>query len=185
MRNPRRLLSVFLFLGLLGCRFDYEEAMVDESLEQEVPQYTFEDFTHTFVQEGELALKIEASRVEDFSRLSQSRAEGIHFTEYDEEGEVVTEGWADEALVDADTENVDFTGSVYIYSSILESGIRAASMHWDRENRLLSTSENDAVRIEKEDGSFVEGRGFEADFKTRRIRFSSDVRGLYYIPEED
>jgi hypothetical protein len=39
--------------------------------------------------------------------------------------------------------------------------------------------------VEKDDGSRIEGRGFEADFRTHTIRFSGGVSGTVVTDEDE
>jgi hypothetical protein len=40
------------------------------------------------------------------------------------------------------------------------------------------------VRLAKEDGSFLEGRGFQADFSRRRLEFTQGASGSYVEGED-
>ena len=53
------------------------------------------------------------------------------------------------------------------------------------DGRRLVADDGQTVRLQKDDGSYVEGEGFSADFRRKRLEFSSRVRGSYVREEED
>ena len=102
---------------------------------------------------------------------------GAHFRELDEEGAILVEGWAEQATYHRETENAEFPGEVRLYSAREETTLTAEGLTWNKENRILKGREDGLVVLKEDDGSGISGRGFEADFKYRRIRFSGGVSG--------
>jgi hypothetical protein len=49
----------------------------------------------------------------------------------------------------------------------------------------LVAGDGQTVRLQKDDGSFVEGQGFSADFRRKKLEFASRVRGSYVWEEEE
>jgi len=66
-----------------------------------------------------------------------------------------------------------------------KASLQAEVLAWIKEGKRLEGQPGEAVRLEKEDGSFVAGRGFRADFRRRRLEFDSAVRGFYVTEEEE
>ena len=75
----------------------------------------------------------------------------------------------------------------YLVETLSKSSIGSLAKAYliAREGRRLEAEPEETVRLEKDDGSFVEGRGFTADFRRKRIEFSSQVRGSYVWEEEE
>ena len=176
------LLLVLLFVG---CSFDYEGARVDENLSESNPEAILLGFSQTVVENGHPVMKIEADRAELYESQNMTIAYGLHFTELGREGELLSEGWADKATYHNDTENAEFTGSVYINSQAEETSLRAQSISWDNENKVLTTPPESLVQLEKDDGAFLEGRGLEVDLRYREIQLGGKVKGTYVTSEDN
>ena len=61
----------------------------------------------------------------------------------------------------------------------------ADSLVWTREGKHLEAEPGAVVRLEKEDGTYVEGQGFSADFRRRRLEFDGAVQGRYVWEEDE
>ncbi len=101
-----------------------------------------------------------------------------HFRELDELGAILVEGWADLATYHIDSENAEIEGNLRLYSAKEETTLTASDLSWDKDSRTLRSTEDGVVRLKRDDGSEMSGRGFEADFRHREIRFGSDVTGV-------
>jgi len=178
-------LGMLAFLILVcSCSFDYEEAMVDEDLAEEAPESIMVEVSQTVVEEGKTIMTVEADSVEIYQGHKKTVARGLHFLEYDDDGSTLTEGWADEVVFHNETEDAEFTGNVYFYSKKEEISIRTDSLRWQSEIRYLETPPEAKVILKKDDGSFLEGIGLEADLRRMEIKLKSGVRGRY-VSETD
>lgn len=167
-----------------ACSLDYERARVEESLAGQTPQTVLLDFTHTVVSRGRVWVILEASRAETFGESKTVVLRDVHFREFDEQGELVTEARAERAVFHSDTEDAELQGSITIYSPEEGGSLQADRLSWTHAGRRLAAGEGMAVRLEKDDGSFVEGLGFSADFRRKKLEFSSRVRGSYVWKDE-
>lgn len=174
-----------LFLIFPSCTFDYRSAMVDEDLSKELPSSVLLNLSQTIVENGRIILQAEVERAEIYDDLDKTVFQGLFFAEYGREGEKLTEGWAENGAYYNDTENAEFSGSVYIYSLTEETGIRAGNLAWDNEKRLLTTPPDATVTIERDDGSRLSGQGLEADLRLRKIVLDRGVSGTYYSEDEE
>ena len=104
---------------------------------------------------------------------------GHFFLEYAEDGGTLTEGWADEVVYFNKTEDAEFTGNVYFYSKKEEISISTDSIRWESEPRYLETPAETTVTLKRDDGSFLEGIGLEADLRRMEIKLKGGVRGRY------
>jgi hypothetical protein len=82
------------------------------------------------------------------------------------------------------SEDATASGSILIRVPEDKASLSAESLSWFKEGKRLEGGAGETVRLEKEDGSFVEGLGFKADFRRRRLEYGSSVRGSY-VAEED
>ena len=177
--------TTFLLILMVSCSFDYEEAMVEESLSATTPESILIGLSQTIVKEGRTKLTLEADRAEYYKDTNKTIAKGVRFLELDRDGNRLAEGRADRAVYFTDTEDAEFSGNVYLYSAKEETSVSTETIKWENEERYLSTPEDVGVILKKDDGSFLEGRGFKANLRRREIQFAGAVNGYYLISEED
>ncbi len=183
--NKARPFLVLLQLLLISCSLDYEQARVAESIPGQTPETILIDFTHTVVSGGRIWVILEADRAETYSERKEIVLEGVYFREYDEEGYLLTEAQAERAVFSTDSEDATVSGSIVIYSQEEKASLQASQLFWTREGRRLIAEDGQTVRLQKDDGSFVEGQGFSADFRRKKLEFASRVRGSYVWEEEE
>jgi LPS export ABC transporter protein LptC len=183
--NKARPFLVLLQLLLISCTLDYEQARVAESIPGQTPETILIDFTHTVVSGGRIWVILEADRAETYSERKEIVLEGVYFREYDEEGYLLTEAQAERAVFSTDSEDATVSGSIVIYSQEEKASLQASQLFWTREGRRLVAEDGQTVRLQKDDGSFVEGQGFSADFRRKKLEFASRVRGSYVWEEEE
>lgn len=185
-RRPGRALAAAVAGALFcaACSFDYESATVSDSLGEQMPDSVLERFSQTVVRGGRRTLVMEADEARIFRASKQVRLVGARFREYDTAGELSIQWRAARAVFHTDTENAELSGGMVLYAARDESTLRATSLDWNRERRLARSAADDAV-IERDDGSRIEGRGFEADFRTHTIRFSGGVSGTVVTDKKE
>ncbi len=176
--------ALALAMGLTGCSFDYEPATVAERLAEEIPDTILEKFSQTVVRDGKPQLVLEAGEARTYRASNRVLLRGARFSEYDSQGELAIEGRAERAVFHTDTENAEFSGEIVLYSARDKATLRATVLDWEREHRFARGGPDSAVIVEKDDGSRIEGSGFEADFRTHTIRFASGVRGTVVREEK-
>lgn len=170
------LCAAVLVVG--ACSFDYEGATVAEELSEEVASSVLIDFSQTVVREGHPVLVMEAEDARTFEESQTVVLTGAHFKELDRNGAILVEGWAEKAIYHTDTENAEIEGRVKLYSAKEETTLTASDLSWDKESRVLRSTQDGVVRLERDDGSEISGRAFVANFRHREIRFGSDVKGV-------
>ena len=178
------LLAILVLLGL-SCSLDYDQARVAESIPGQIPETILFEFTHTVVSGGRVWVILEAERAETYGERNEIILEGVFFREYDHEGNLLTEAQAERAVFATDSEDATVSGSIRIYSYEEQASLQAGRLSWVREGRRLVADDGQTVRLQKDDGSYVEGEGFSADFRRRKLEFSSRVRGSYVREEEE
>jgi LPS export ABC transporter protein LptC len=178
-RLPALLLLALLLAALGGCSLSYEEARVGEELAAEIPETVMTDFTHTVVNGGRVWVKMAAERAASYGKTKRIVLDGVRFEEYDAQGGLATEARADRAVYHTDSENAEAEGGILIRSAQEKASLEADSLSWVKEGRRLDSGAGQLVRIAREDGSFLQGRGFKADFRRRRLQFAGGVAGGY------
>jgi LPS export ABC transporter protein LptC len=171
-------------LGLAGCSFNYEPATVAESFGEAIPDTILENFSQTVVRDGRPELVLQAGEAKTYSASNRVVLSRARFQEYDSTGKLSIEGEAARVVFHSDTENAEFSGGIDLYSAQDKARLKATALDWDREHRSVRGAPQDAVHVEKDDGSRIEGRGFEADFRTRTIRFGAGVSGTVVTAED-
>ena len=169
---------------VFSCSLDYRSAIIAEELLEKIPDTILINFVHTYVKENRMEFRLVAQRAEMFGRKKITILRNVKFEEYNKAGEVVTSGQADYAVFHTDTENAELKGNIKFYSSEEEAFIYAESLTWEKENKILLADPEDEIIIQKDDGSYIYGRGFRADFKSKSLLFSDNVSGRY-VDEED
>ncbi len=169
--------------GILAasCSFNYGEALA-EDLEDRTPDAVFVRFTHTIVQDNRPALVLEAERAELYDRRNLVRLKGVRFREL-RDGKTLAYGSAEEAVLNTETEDAEFTGAVHLRSERDGVTIRADYLSWKSEDRVLESREDRTTSIEKDDGSGLRGTGFRADARRKGVSFSGRVDGVLVRPE--
>jgi LPS export ABC transporter protein LptC len=162
-----------------GCSLDYSKAMVAEDLSEKIPDTSFNDFKDVRIKDNTIVNKLEAGRAETFGKQKKTIFSGLHFTQLDSKGVVLTEGWADSVILHSDTENAELSGNIRFYSAADEITITADALYWENEKKRLYSDPDKEVRLLKSDGSFLNGKGFEAFLNKRLINFQQGVSGSY------
>lgn len=177
--------AVMILTFLASCSLDYEQAKVAESIPGQTPETILIDFTHTIVSGGRVWVILKAERAETYGEKKEIVLQGVYFREYDEEGNLLTEARAEKAVFNTDSEDAVVSGSIEIYSPEEQAALQAGRLSWTREGRRLVADDGQSVRLQKDDGTFVEGQGFSADFRRKKLEFASRVRGSYVWEEEE
>ncbi len=179
MRHPQfsRYHLIPLFLLIAGCSLDYSQVSLADEMSEEIPDSILREFSYTKVENGSPAYRLDAERAEFYSDRNLTSLNGLVFREYDSTGGLITEGRADAAAFFTDTESAELEGTLRFYSAIEEATVTTDYLYWDaEEKRLVGNSESRAVLV-KDDGSRLDGIGFEVDVRRRLVDFTGPVSG--------
>ncbi|MFW5843003.1 MAG: LPS export ABC transporter periplasmic protein LptC [Spirochaetota bacterium] len=190
MHRPiTRALGALLFplaaLIATSCTIDYESALVLDERPEDVPQTILTEARMTIQRQDQREFRVEAARVESYPELEEQRFWGFVFEEYDLEGELVTSGRADYAVYDDATDDVDLEGNINFRSAPEGITVAAQALSWKDDTRTLSAGEDLMIRVDREDGSWIEGRGFSADFRRSVVEFRGAVVGEIVTEEPE
>ena len=148
-----------------ACSLDYGAVQGEEKIAETVPDTVAIEVTHKVHQDGRLALEFEAGRTETYGAQKRMILEEVRFVEYGDDSAPATSGEARRVVYHTDTENAEISGSVRVRSESEKAGIAAAALAWENKPRLLTAPPEAVVRITKDDGSSITGRGFTGDFR--------------------
>ena len=181
----------FRVVGLLlaaavsaGCSLEYGDARVAESVPDSFPTAAIRGFSHTVVRQGRMQFNVTADRALRYDDDGEQHLFGAEFEEVDAEGEVVARGRADFARYFDESEDVEMLGDIEFYSEVENARVLASYLFWDREERLLLGGRDDLVRVEREDGTSLQGYGFHSNMRTRELGFEREVSGRYVESRE-
>lgn len=182
--RPTRLLpsaALASALVLAGCSFDYRSTSLDDELAEEVPNTVLNGVEHTVMSGDRVTAVLRIDRVESYRERDLVILSGIHLTEFDADGGVITEAWADRAEYRSKTGDARAEGSVVVSSDREDARISASGLNWSDAERMLTGDEGERVVLERGDGSRLAGDGFEADVARRIVRFLGPVSGSLVV----
>lgn len=162
---------------LAGCSFDYRSTELDEELAEEVPNTVLNGVEHTVMSGDRVTAVLRIDRVESYDERDLLILSGIHFTEFDADGLVITEAWAERAEYRSKTGDARAEGSVVVSSERADARITATGLNWSDAERILTGDEGEEVVLERGDGSRLTGVDFEADVARRIVRYLGPVSG--------
>ncbi|MBU8913955.1 MAG: LPS export ABC transporter periplasmic protein LptC [Spirochaetales bacterium] len=171
------LLIVTIAAILASCSLDYGQSRLSSEISEEIPDTVLTGVAHTVVRDNAVRFRITAVRVEAFSEENRQYLDQVGFTEYDADGAIRTDGTADHADFQTDTEDVELTGNLRFFSVPDEAWLQAEHLYWSSEERQLAAYPEESVVLEKSDGTYIVGRGFTAEMSESLIIFSGGVNG--------
>ncbi|MFW6288883.1 MAG: LPS export ABC transporter periplasmic protein LptC [Spirochaetota bacterium] len=179
MNGVARRASVLLVVGLLfgACSLEYDETRLASETSEDTPDTVLFEVTSTIVRDGSPRFIVEAGRAETFSRIDRQFLSEVRFQEIGPDGSVVTDGVADYAEYQTDTEDFELTGGLRFYSAGEDAWLSADYLYWDSDSRLLTSEPEHPVIVERADGTSIRGRGFVAEMGRSIIRFEGGVSG--------
>lgn len=182
----KRLGGALTALVLAGCSLDYGPA---EATADQVPLMVFTELKQTGVENGAVVYFVESKKAEVYASKNQARLKDFGFREYDSAGAVVSTGTAEAAVIDTATDDATLTGTTRVRSSerdidlTIEGGPNG-TLTWKNEDRILRSSPEALIRLDKADGSRVEARGMTLDLGANRLELEVGVLGTW-TPESD
>lgn len=162
---------------LAACSFDYRSTELDEELAEEVPNTVLNGVEHTVMSGDRVTAVLRIDRVESYDERDLLILSGIHFTEFDADGLVITEAWAERAEYRSKTGDARAEGSVVVSSDREDARITATGLNWNDTERMLTGDDGAEVVLEWGDGSRLAGFDFEADVARRIVRYLGPVSG--------
>jgi LPS export ABC transporter protein LptC len=172
-------LLILPFLFFVSCSLDYSQAILPEDLSEKVPETVLLKFKQTNVDKYKITQLLEADKAESFTKTKQTVFENLHYTEYDSDGVKIIEGKANQVIYQTETEDAEISGNIWFHSYTEKTSIYTESLSWKKKEKLLTSKPDQIVRVVKEDGSYIQGAGFETDLRLKQIVFTRGVFGTY------
>lgn len=173
------LVSAFFF----SCTLDYSQAGSAGELDQNVPNTIINNFRHVSVSGGSPSFRIEASEAKTYEKLAKTVMTDIYFEEFGKDLEIIRHGTGDSAVLYTDTENAEISGSIEFYSKEEKAWLWCEYLFWDEEQKTMTGSADDTVRIRTDEGTRISGRGFRGNMKTMTFTYDKNVEGSYESEE--
>lgn len=173
---------VISFAALAACTFDYEEGAVEARDDGGVPQVVIHDARMVIVRDNRVELT--ADRIASYPDENVQRFEGIAFREYGPDGELRLEGSAGGGLIYLDTEDIELSGGVTIWSAVEDGSVESERLFWDADGSILRTGDEGFVTLRRSDGTWIEAGGIRVDGRRNRIEFHDGVQGAYRSSDE-
>lgn len=160
---------------LSACSLDYDSS-VSESLDASIPTSRLYNVKRVQIQNGAPKVTFVAEEAVVWEEREETELFNFIFNEYGDQKDIITRGEAEYLLI-ADTNDAVVEGQISGYSVRNEASLEADNLKWVDEKRLLSSRDDSLVSIEMDNGSLLEGRGFQADLYTNTTTFKSGIGG--------
>jgi LPS export ABC transporter protein LptC len=185
---PAAVMGIVLMVftgGVSGCRLDYDQAVLPDELSEDTPETILIQSTITLVRSDSSYIVVQSGVAENYPARSLQVLSDVQFAEFAADGAETSRGSARSARVRTDTDNVELTGSVYLYSVEHEASVRTEYLYWDNAEGRLAGNDHEPVTVENADGTVITGTGFSADTNLNQLEFSGGVRGVLIVDQED
>ena len=168
-----------------------------------IPELVFSDARFVSYDEGRVSMILETSLLEQYQNDSALYGSQVHFTTYNEEGELSAEGSSQMISANSSQKLYSLLGDVEIESFEENMIVRTDSISWDGRTEQLVTGSTDTISIkkgtseespktgagEKKEGSSnrieMEGSGFSASGLTMSFQFTGPVAGTIYSSKKE
>ena len=166
---------LYSLLFALSCSLEYDSSVSDE-LSETVPSSVLYGVEQIQVKNGTPRAAFSAAEARVWEKKDSTELFEVKFQEFDEKGEVITEGVADYLSIN-DKNDATISGGISAYSNRNEASIKADELNWVDDKRLLTSPGGNPVVISLDGGSVLQGLGFSADLYTNTIGFTGSVEG--------
>lgn len=173
-KGPLALLVLPL---LLACSFEYNEDVEVDAKDAALPDVSLTQSRQVFYRDGTLSLVLEAQLVESFNSEQRQNLQGILVESYDDQGELVFSGSANEAELNTVNDDVELRGNIRIRYVPEMVTIEAQYFFWDAELEQLTAAQDELVTIQRDDGTIFNGRGLVVYSAERRLEFTEESSG--------
>lgn len=177
------LAGLLLLIFVSSCSINYDEAMIGSKILENTPDTILYSFIYTDCENGHKNFSIYADKAETFDQKQQTVLKGLVFQQFDDNNNVISEGKAYRGIIFTESNNVEITGNLVIYSSREESRINTSGLYWDNDTKTLTGKPDKAITITKDSGTIIRGKGFTGNMKEKIYTLTSDVSGEYVYEE--
>ncbi len=169
-----------LILPLFAC--DITGDNTDVASEIKIAETVIYDFRQVKIEKGRPIYEVEGELGETFTKDQLMKITGVEFKQYDKEQVVTTEGTATSVNFKTDTENATLIGKMKFQSNTEGISLESEWLDWQNEEKILKGDTENPVRLKKDSGTILEGKGFRAYADTKTAYFDNGMTGVI-IPE--
>jgi len=197
----RLFLLALCGFSLFSCSLTYHS---EEPQVSHIPELVFSDARFVSYEDGKVSMILNASLLEQYQDDSALYGSQIHFTTYNKEGKLSSEGSSQMISADSSQKMYSLLGDVEIESLEEDVILKTDSIRWDGRTEQLITGGSDTISIRKgknqgasereadeaREGASsrieMEGSGFSASGITMDFQFTGPVAGtIYTSPKEE
>lgn len=164
------LAAIILFSA---CSLKYDDAL---DVGEHTPELIFQQTAMTRYEDKKMTFSMEAEVLEQYKKSSETYAQNVSFSAFNDEGELETEGACGYLFSDTDKEIYELYDNIHLNNLQEKTKFYANVLKWNGKNEQLISSRGDMVRVEK-DGTVIRGTGFSASGISKEFSFRGTVTG--------
>lgn len=168
-----------LVLFFSSCSFAPEPQPTERSAE--FPDMHLEKAQYVLKTTDEHPILLEAAVIEMWESTNQAFLTDVTFFQRDSDGTLLLSGFAGEAVIDRETNNMIMRNNVEVTNHQEQLKISAEELAWNNEKQVLKSDGDTIVTLIKGEHDILVGRGFCGEFSTATYEFASIEEGhLHY-----
>lgn len=171
--------SIILISGLFlfsSC----EEKGIEEKLDEELPKITLEKFSLTETKAGDKLWTLDAEQARVYDEIIKVDSVKIRF--YDKDQIEFSILYAPGGILNRKTHNILVGDSVAVFTND-STKLFTDSLFWQNDSQKILT--DCYVKIIKQDGTVIEGKGLRADPYLKKIEVIGETKGISPIELPD
>jgi len=170
------LVLVVLVVIVSSCELDSETAATgSDTIEH--PDMVLFDADYVLGLAGSQPILIHAATIEIHGARQQAVLSEVTFEQYGSDGLVSFSGTARTMAVDTDTNDATLTGDIVVTNHRADVEIKADSLSWSHEHRLLTGPADGTVVLDHGGRYHLTGTGFSGDFGNAIYEFATIGQG--------
>lgn len=167
------VLASFLFLS---CSLSPEQEGMVRSFT--LPDLTLRNATYVLARGNEPPIKVIADEIDLYDQTHKAIIRGLHFSQEDEEGNLIISGHADYAEVDTEYYDAEISGSVSLEKYPEHLLIEAEALSWIGDDEILLSKGDTPVTLLYEGDKKVQGTGMTATLASFSVTFNAVLEGV-------
>ncbi len=173
----KRLLGMVLasFL-LLSCPLSPEQETLVRTFT--LPDLSLKNATYVLDRGSEPPLTVIADEIDFYDQTQKAIIRGLHFSQIDEEENLILTGHAEYAEVDTEYHDAELSGSVSLEKYPEHLLIEAEALSWLGEEETLVSKGETPVTLLYENDKKVQGTGMTATLATFTVTFKAVLEGV-------
>lgn len=168
--------AVLLAIALLtSCTIEDEAYTASQVAVIERPDITFTDAEHTFSRQGSQPIRMHTAELSYWMDDERMEAQGLSFSQMDEDGSIIMEGRADSAVIDTAVEVMDLSGDVEM--RYVSRDLSIATSHLIFDTRAMTVECDTNVVVTFDDGT-ISGERLSGDLRSMKLDIATAAQGV-------